>query len=91
MGKLNNNSSEMYNSYLLGVSDMKAIKENILEIESDIILIAYKRNEDEFKSRESHISSKLKDNHYLDKYVDTNIKWATDADEHGKGFSVVAD
>lgn len=70
---------------------MKAIKENILEIESDIILIAYKRNEDEFKSRESHISSKLKDNHYLDKYVDTNIKWATDADEHGKGFSVVAD
>jgi methyl-accepting chemotaxis protein len=49
MRKLNENSSEMYNSYLLGVSDMRGIKEQVLEINSDIQLLIYKQDNSQTK------------------------------------------
>jgi len=56
MGKINNNASEMYNSYLLGVNDMRAIKENTLQIRSDELLLLYERDRSKIQSIESDMN-----------------------------------
>lgn len=61
MGKINNNSSEMYNSYLLGVSDMRGIKEDILETNSDLQQMIYKRNPNELKVLKQDIANQLEE------------------------------
>ncbi len=72
MRKLNHNSSEMYNSYLLGVNDMRAIKENILTVDSYMQLVIYRKADAELSNIETNINSRISDdNKQLEDYSST--------------------
>lgn len=56
MGRINHGASEMYDSYLMGVNDMRAVRENILQIRSDVLLLLYERDRSKMQSIENDIN-----------------------------------
>jgi methyl-accepting chemotaxis protein len=57
MAKINANAASMYSDNLTSVKDLKTVRENLLEIQQDVLLLLYQRDSSKANDIENNIST----------------------------------
>lgn len=85
MQKINNNARKMYQENLMTVNTLRSIKENLLTVNSDILLILRQQNKDKISDMENDLKRLINDNDALLEEYEKSIA-TTKEQEQFKNF-----